>query len=109
MEIAKFLFARVVVRRVSKGDASFGWEIQGEETFEPPYVCPDTFATMEAAYQAGRARLAEFDKPTRMPNIIRNTHRRSSQVRPRYQWSAGSRHDDPVLAISASPSDYGAP
>ena len=65
MEIIKHLFARVVVRRVGKGEASFRWEIQGEETVAPSYVSPDKFGSMEAAYQAGQARLAEFQRPVR--------------------------------------------
>ena len=38
---------------------------QGEETYEPCYVSPDRFVSMEAAYQAGQAKLAEFQKPMR--------------------------------------------
>ncbi len=67
MEIIKHLFARVVVRRIGKGEASFGWEIQGEETVDPSYVSPDKFGSMEAAYRAGQARLAEFQKLVRSP------------------------------------------
>jgi hypothetical protein len=33
---------------------------------EPVYVSPEAFASMEAAFRAGQARLAEFTPPQRL-------------------------------------------
>jgi hypothetical protein len=57
------LSIRVVVRRARRGAAPFIWEINKDNMAEPVYVSPDAFASMEAAYQAGQARLAEFTPP----------------------------------------------
>jgi hypothetical protein len=57
------LSIRVVVRRARRGVAPFIWEINTDTRAEPVYVSPDAFASMEAAYQAGQARLAEFTPP----------------------------------------------
>jgi hypothetical protein len=54
------LATKVVVRRVRRGSAPFVWEINAENLAEPLYVSPDGFASMEAAYRAGQARLPEF-------------------------------------------------
>ena len=50
----------VVRRRARAGLAPFGWEVHGADTAEPLHVSLDRFASMEAAYGAGQARLAEF-------------------------------------------------
>jgi hypothetical protein len=54
------LCTKVVVRRARRGAAPFVWEINKENMAEPVYVSPDGFESMEDAYRAGRARLAEF-------------------------------------------------
>jgi hypothetical protein len=57
------LSIRVVVRRVRRGPTPFVWEINGENAAAPIYVSPEGFGTMEDAYVAGKARLAEFIPP----------------------------------------------
>jgi hypothetical protein len=57
------LSTRVVVRRARRGVAPFIWEINTDSRAEPVCVSPDAFVSMEAAYQAGQARLAEFTLP----------------------------------------------
>jgi hypothetical protein len=58
------LFLRVVVRRVVSGPAPFGWEVSNGDTIVPLHVSLSRFGTMEAAYHAGQARLADL-----MPQI----------------------------------------
>jgi hypothetical protein len=57
------LSTRVVVRRARRGAAPFVWEINRDSMSEPVYVSPEAFVTMEAAFVAGRSRLAEFTPP----------------------------------------------
>ncbi len=57
------LSTRVVVRRARRGIAPFVWEINTDSRAEPVCVSSDAFVNMEAAYQAGQARLAEFTPP----------------------------------------------
>ncbi len=57
------LSIRVVVRRARRGTTPFIWEINRDSMAEPVYVSPEAFVSMEAAYQAGQARLAEFTPP----------------------------------------------
>jgi hypothetical protein len=59
------LSTKVVVRRARRGAAPFVWEINKDSMAEPLYVSPDSFASMEAAFRAGQARLAEFTQPQR--------------------------------------------
>jgi hypothetical protein len=54
------LSIKVVVRRAKRGATPFVWEINRDSMAEPVYVSPDTFVSMEAAFNAGQARLAEF-------------------------------------------------
>jgi hypothetical protein len=54
------LSTRVVVRRARRGATPFIWEINKDSMPEPVYVSSDAFVSMEAAYKAGQARLAEF-------------------------------------------------
>ncbi len=58
------LSTRVVVRRARRGAAPFIWEINKDSMAEPVHISADAFASMEAAYQAGQARLAEFTLPS---------------------------------------------
>jgi hypothetical protein len=53
------LFTQVFVRRISLGAAPFTWEVHGEAV-TPIYVSVDRYRSMDAAYEAGQARLAEF-------------------------------------------------
>lgn len=53
------LFMRVVVRRAGVGAAPFTWEVHGDAA-APIHVSDDRYKSMDAAYEAGRARLAEF-------------------------------------------------
>jgi hypothetical protein len=57
------LSIRFVVRRARRGAAPFIWEINKDSMAEPIYISSEAFGTMEAAYQAGRARLGEFTPP----------------------------------------------
>jgi hypothetical protein len=57
------LSTRVVVRRARRGVAPFIWEINTDSMAEPVCVSPEAYGSMEAAYQAGYARLAEFTPP----------------------------------------------
>jgi hypothetical protein len=59
------LSTRVVVRRARRGATPFIWEITKDSMVEPVYVSPDAFVSMEAAFRAGQARLAEFTPPPR--------------------------------------------
>ncbi len=54
------LSVRVVVRRAKRGAAPFVWEINRDSMVKPVYVSTESFNDMEAAYLAGKARLAEF-------------------------------------------------
>jgi hypothetical protein len=53
------LSTNVVVRRLGRGTAPFGWEIR-TDTEGLIHASPARFASMDAAYTAGAARLAEF-------------------------------------------------
>ena len=64
------LSIRVVVRRAVGGAAPFRWEVYRDEGCEPLHISPDRFRTMEAAYQAGRARLAEFTPARPIPSDV---------------------------------------
>jgi hypothetical protein len=57
------LTTKVVVRRARRGATPFIWEISKDSMPEPVYVSPEAFVSMEAAYKAGQARLAEFTPP----------------------------------------------
>jgi len=64
------LSIRVVVRRAKRGAAPFVWEINRDNMAEPVFVSPEAYASMEAAYRAGHARLSEFVPPPRsMPEL----------------------------------------
>ncbi len=54
------LSIKVVVRRSRRGTAPFVWEINRDNMPEPVYVSTETFVSMEEAFRAGHARLAEF-------------------------------------------------
>ncbi len=54
------LAVSVVVRRIKIGAAPFGWEVHHAAAAKPIHASPETFRSMEAAYRAGQARLAEF-------------------------------------------------
>lgn len=67
------LSTKVVVRRAGRGTARFVWEITHDNNDEPLYISPEAFASMEAAYQAGQARLIEFMPSRRsMPAAVRH-------------------------------------
>jgi len=57
------LSTRVVVRRAGGGAAPFVWEISKDSMTDPVYISPEAFGSMEAAFLAGQARLAEFTLP----------------------------------------------
>lgn len=62
------LAVRVVARRLGNGAKPFGWEIHGAETIVPLYISPDRFKGLQAAYEAGQARLGDFiTQPVRRP------------------------------------------
>jgi hypothetical protein len=64
------LSIRVVVRRALRGTAPFIWEINTHSMTGPVFISTEAFVSMEAAYQAGHARLAEFTPP---PRAMRET------------------------------------
>jgi len=83
----EILSINVVVRRVKVGAAPFGWEVHGIETAEPVYVSPDRYSSMEAAYRAGQARLAEFVPSRRSTPGITDTPRSTTTgVRGNRMW-----------------------
>jgi hypothetical protein len=51
---------RVVVRRLAGGATPFGWEVHSGETIVPLQVSAERFGSMEAAYIAGRSKLADM-------------------------------------------------
>ena len=61
------LSVSIVVRRLSIGAAPFGWEVHQADVSGPIHVAAERFASMEAAYQAGQARLKEFIPQRTMP------------------------------------------
>jgi hypothetical protein len=65
----------VVRRRARAGAAPFGWEVHGADTAEPLHVSPDRFTSMEEAYGAGQARLAEFIPTRSSPAEGTSNHR----------------------------------
>jgi hypothetical protein len=54
------LSTSVVVRRVARGVAPFGWEIHRTDMARLLHASPARFQTMDAAYVAGAAQLEEF-------------------------------------------------
>jgi hypothetical protein len=54
------LSTSVVVRRVGTGAAPFGWEIIRTDMERLIHASPARFGSMDAAYTAGAAQLAEF-------------------------------------------------
>jgi hypothetical protein len=71
----------VVVRRIRSGSAPFAWEICRADATGPIHVSSDRFKSMEAAYRAGQARLAEFiPKRSMPPGVTRNRLWQSGQV-----------------------------
>ena len=57
----------MVVRRIERSATPFSWEVYGGERADPLYVSSERFGNMEAAYQAGQARLTEFIPQWSMP------------------------------------------
>ena len=82
------LSTKVVVRRARSGAAPFVWEISKETIAETLYVSPDGFTSMEAAYHAGRARLAEFVSSARSTLARQGPPWQSGQTSPRDARSA---------------------
>ena len=61
MRVSKEALAvSVVVRRVRIGAAPFGWEVHHAAAAKPIHAFARDIPSMEAAYRAGQARLAEF-------------------------------------------------
>jgi len=76
MRITKEVLATsLLVRRVAVGAAPFRWEVHNADTVEPLHISPDRFASMEAAYRAGQARLAEFVPKRSVPTEPTGNHR----------------------------------
>jgi hypothetical protein len=57
------LSIRVVVRRARIGATPFIWEINRDSMAEPVCVSPDAYVSLEAAFNAGQRRLADFVPP----------------------------------------------
>lgn len=68
------LSIKVVVRRARRGATPFVWEINRDSMVEPVFVSPETFVSMEAAYKAGEARLAEFVRASRSMSQMAESH-----------------------------------
>lgn len=77
----EILSVSVVVRRIGTGKAPFAWAIERTDTEVLIHFSPDRFGSMEAAYRAGRARLADF-VPKRLmpPGVTENRLWQSRQV-----------------------------
>jgi hypothetical protein len=60
------LSVSIVVRRTGVGAAPFGWEVHVTGS-GPIHVSSERFRSMEAAYRAGQARLADFIPKRSMP------------------------------------------
>ena len=62
----------VVVRRVGTGSTPFRWEVQAADGIVPVQVSSERFRSMQTAYEAGQAWLA--DSPALpLPRIARST------------------------------------
>jgi hypothetical protein len=70
----------IVVRRVGVGSAPFGWEIHRLDTMVLAHASPDRYKSMDAAYQAGLARLADFIPRRSLPPGITENRERQSQA-----------------------------
>jgi hypothetical protein len=68
------LSIKVVVRRARRGATPFIWEINRDSMVEPVYVSSDAFVSMEAAFKAGQARLAEFVPSRRAMAEVADNH-----------------------------------
>jgi hypothetical protein len=81
------LDTKVVVRRVALSAAPFAWEVIGANSVTPIYSSPERFRSMDAAYQAGQKRFAEFLPSARQKPAAK---RPASQAAPRrtanYEW-----------------------
>jgi hypothetical protein len=87
------MFIHVFVCRANvAGAAPFTWEIRGAGA-TPIAVSVARFESMHAAYEAGKARLAELKRPLSTPTSGRSAVRRG---RPRY--NTNGRQDQPVAA-----------
>jgi hypothetical protein len=68
------LSVRVVVRRARRGATPFVWQINKDSMVEPVFVSPEAFVSMEAAFKAGQARLADFVPSSRAASQIVDNH-----------------------------------
>jgi hypothetical protein len=77
------LSVSVVVRRVGVGAAPFSWAVQRADTETVIHVSLERFRSMDAAYRAGQARLAEFiPKRSVPPGVAENRLWQSRQTGP---------------------------
>ncbi len=53
------LFMHIFIRRTGVGPAPFTWEVHGDG-ITPIHVSSERYKSMDAAYNAGQARLADF-------------------------------------------------
>ncbi len=71
MRISKEALAlSVLVRRVRVGATPFGWEIRRDGADNPIYASDDRYVSMDAAYQAGHAKLSKFVARREMPSGV---------------------------------------
>jgi hypothetical protein len=63
--IKESLTVSLIVRRVARGAAPFGWEVQRTDMEQLVHASTERFGSMAAAYTAGAARLADFIPPKR--------------------------------------------
>ncbi len=91
------LDTKVVVRRVALSAAPFAWEVIGANSVTPIYSSPERFRSMDAAYQAGQKRFAEF-----LPSARQKPAKRPASAAPRrtanFEWQT---YDDVSDEIDA--------
>ena len=73
---------KVVVRRVATGAAPYGWELHSGDMVTPIHVSRARFRSMEAAFKAGQAGLAEHVAARQATRRSRPLPRAMADVRP---------------------------
>jgi hypothetical protein len=58
--IKESLTVNLIVRRVARGAAPFGWEVQRTDMEQVVHASTERFGSLDAAYTAGAARLVDF-------------------------------------------------
>jgi hypothetical protein len=86
---------KVVVRRVATGVAPYGWELHSGDVITPIQVSRTRFRSMEAAFKAGQAGLAEHVAARQSTRRNRPLPRAmANSQRPLFRPSSASAPDD---------------